>query len=249
MDKSQEVNEEINQGEEMNDNVGNLKEEATGNKSALDLKVKADSTDISPEDRKRNVKKLAGAIAHSLRSSGEVNVRAFGAAAIGKATKALAIAKDYIGKKYDDSKTEKMLQLSCSPAFITSKIGGNVLTGISFVTFANPKSNSDDIDLEKVNSVLMVKADAKDIDPEDRKRNVKKLAGAISHSLAENKECFVRCFGNSTISKASKAIAISRGHVAVRGYDLYTTPYFIVAQMGPEKQERTGIGFYIYTNE
>ena len=42
------------------------------------LKVKADPQDVSPDDRKRNVKKLAGAISHSLRSSGEVNVRCFG---------------------------------------------------------------------------------------------------------------------------------------------------------------------------
>ena len=205
------------------------------------LKVKADPPDISPEDRKRNVKKLAGAISHSLRSRGEINVRCFGSASIGKAAKALAIAKTYI------SVEPKNLQLDCSPAFITAKIGENDLTGICFVTFASEKSNALIIDVNKCKSVLMVKADPKEIIPEDRKRNVKKLAGAIAHSLEENKEVVVRCFGNATIGKAAKAMAIARGYIAVRGFDMYCWPFFIVANMNGN--ERTGIGWYVYTNE
>ena len=60
------------------------------------LKVKADPPDITPEDRKKNVKALAGAISHSLRAKGEINVRGFGNGAIGKAAKALAIARSYV---------------------------------------------------------------------------------------------------------------------------------------------------------
>ena len=89
----------------------------------IDLKVAADSPDLDPEERKRRVKKLAGAISHSLRTSGEINVRAFGNAAIGKAAKALAIAKDYIADTHQ-------LQLVYSPAFIQIQIEENILTGI-----------------------------------------------------------------------------------------------------------------------
>lgn len=204
------------------------------------LKVKADPPDISSEDRKRNVKRLAGAISHSLRSRGEINVRCFGSAAIGKAAKALAIARGYVGVQN--------LQLECSPAFITTKMGDNELTGICFVAFASEKiPNSKVVDMEKCKSILMVKADPKDIAPEDRKINVKKLAGAIAHSLEENKEVAVRCFGNATIGKAAKALAIARGYTATRGPDLYCWPMFIVANMNGN--ERTGIAFYVYSNE
>jgi len=205
-----------------------------------DLKVKADPLDISDDQRKKNVKKLAGAISHSLRSNGEINVRCFGNAAIGKASKAIAIARRYIGIQG--------LSISCSPAFITTNIGGNDLTGICFMTFASKRAEEEqEVDIDKVKSVLMVKADPRDIAGEDRKRNVKKLAGAIAHALEDNKETAIRCFGNATIGKAVKAIAIARGHVATRGPDLYAFSDFIVADMGGN--ERTGIVWYCYTNE
>ena len=104
-----------------------------------------------------------------------------------------------------------------------------------------------DPDIESVKSVLMVKADPREISPEERKRSVKKLAGAIAHSLEENKEVVIRCFGNATIGKAAKALAIARGYVATRGPDLYCWPNFIVADMNGN--ERTGIAFFAYTNE
>jgi len=205
-----------------------------------DLKVKADPPDIASDDRKRNVKKLAGAVSHSLRASGEINVRCFGSASIGKAAKAIAIARSYV--------ETSDLQLSCSPAFITTTMGENELTGISFCTFATKKDEEDvAVDLDKIKSVLMVKADNREISADDRKKNVKKLAGAIAHSLEEDKECIVRCFGNATIGKAAKALAIARGYTATRGPDLYCWPAFIVADMNGN--ERTGIAFYVYTND
>jgi stage V sporulation protein S len=202
------------------------------------LKVKADPQDISPEERKRNVKKLAGAISHSLRSYGEIGVRGFGNAAIGKAVKAIAIASNYIKANGQN------LQLECAPAFVMADIGDHKLTGISFMVFASDSTDEEPFDADKVDSVLMVKADSKDVSPDDRKHNVKKLAGAISHSLEENNECVIRCFGNATIGKASKALAIARGYTATRGTDLYCWPMFIVADINGN--ERTGIAWYTY---
>jgi len=202
------------------------------------LKVAADKEGISSEDRKRNVKKLAGAISHSLRTDGEINVRTFGNASIGKAAKSLAIAKSYIADTHN-------LQLAYSPAFLTTQIGENLLTGICFCTFTQPNGN--DINIEDVSSVLMVKADPKDISPNDRRIRVRKLAGAITHAVAENKECVIRCFGNASIGKACKALAIARGFTATKGPDLYCWNEFIVTKMGDN--ERTGIAFYAFTNE
>jgi stage V sporulation protein SpoVS len=201
------------------------------------LKVKADEPNISSDERKKRVKKLAGAVSHSLRSSGEVNVRCFGNPAIAKGAKAIAIARKYIDVQG--------LGLACSPAYITTETEESKLTGICFVTFTSTESR--DVNPEDFKNVLMVKADPKDISGEERKIKVKKLAGAIAHGLEEDKEVFVRCFGSASIGKAAKALAIARGYTATRGPDLYCWPTFIMADIGG--QERTGIGFMVYTNE
>ena len=93
----------------------------------------------------------------------------------------------------------------------------------------------------------MVKADAKDISPEDRKNNLHKLAGAIAHSIEENKLCVARAFGASALGKLSKAMAVARTYVASRGFDLYFYPRFIVANMNGN--ERTGLAAIIRSNE
>ena len=94
----------------------------------------------------------------------------------------------------------------------------------------------------------MAKADPRDICAEDRRIKVRKLAGAISHSVAQNKECVVRCFGNAAIGKATKALAIARGYTATRGPDLYCWSTFIVSTL-EDGTELTGIAFFAYSNE
>jgi len=184
------------QADEGRDRKDDTKDFTTTQREVVsNLKVKSDPPDISSDDRKRNVKKLAGAISHSLRANGEISARCFGNASIGKAAKALAIARNYV--------ETSGLQLSCSPAFITTTMGDSELTGISFCTFATKKDeeNDFDFDIDKVKSVLMVKADNRDIEAEDRKSNVKKLAGAVAHSLEENKEVLQEIVNDSMNKK------------------------------------------------
>jgi stage V sporulation protein S len=95
--------------------------------------------------------------------------------------------------------------------------------------------------------ILRVKGDPPDVSAEERKRNVKNLAGAIAHGLRQYGEVYVRCFSHSTMGKASKAMAIARGFVAVQGFDLYCAPAFIKADFGT--QERTGICYWVFTNK
>ncbi len=209
-----------------------------------ELKVSADPKEITPEERKRRVKKLAGAIGHALRTNGEINVRAFGAEAIYKAIKALAIAKDYI------SATNPNLEIAYAPAFIETDIESGVMTGICFCTFANTKPDAfKEVDLSSVKSVLMVKADPIDLSSEDRKANVRKLAGAITHAATENSHCLVRAFGKTAAAKAAKALAIARGFVATKGLDLYVWNSFVVTNMDKSSTEKTGIVFYVFTNQ
>mgnify|MGYP006282955285 CR=1 FL=1 len=91
---------------------------------------------------------------------------------------------------------------------------------------------------------LKVKADGPNVSSETRKTKVKKLAGAIAHSLRTNGEVHVRCFGNACIGKACKAIAISSSYVAPHGLSILCTPYFIEAEM--DGQTKTGIAFRVF---
>jgi len=235
------MNEQIEKPEEiiLNAKDVDLVSQEIGKSIKLEnLKVAADPQDLDPEERKRRVKKLAGAISHALRTNGEINVRAFGNAAIGKAAKALAIAKDYIADTHQ-------LQLVYSPAFIQAQVEQNTLTGIAFIVFTDGLNRK--VDYEKVKSVLMVKADPKEIENEERRLRVRKLAGAIAHAVEENHSCLVRCIGNACIGKGAKALAIARGFTATRGSDLYCWNDFIVTRMGDN--ERTGIVYYTFSNE
>ena len=102
-------------------------------------------------------------------------------------------------------------------------------------------------DHKEFSNILKVKADDKDIDPEERKRKVKNLAWAIAHGLRQFGVVYVRCFSPATCFKASKAIAIARGFVAVQGFDLFTICSFIETDMGG--QMKTGIAYECFTNK
>jgi len=198
------------------------------------LKVKADPPDISHEDRKKMVRKLAGAVAHSLRHNGEVGVRCFGNACIGKGSKAIAIAREFM--------IEHGLALYFAPAFIEAEMDDQIKTGMSFCVFTEDLSENglpDDL------PELRVKSDPHDSTDSQRKDSVRSLAGAIAHSLRSNGRVDVRCFGNASIGKAVKSLAVARGLVAVHGLDLYCTSHFITANINGD--EKTGIGFYAFT--
>jgi stage V sporulation protein S len=197
------------------------------------LKVKSDPQGITSEERKVIVRKLAGAIAHSLRGHGETSLRCVGNYSIGKGCKALAISKEFIASHN--------LALYCAPAFIDVEINGDIKTGIGLYAFTDEISNVVQID-ENSEELWVSSAD---ISGRDRGSGVKKLAGSIAHNLRSSGSVRVRSFGNACIGKACKSIAVARGYVAVNGMDLYFSPYFITAEMGGE--ERTGIGFHVFS--
>ena len=69
--------------------------------------------------------------------------------------------------------------------------------------------------------------------------NPKSIAGAIAHSLEDNKEVKLEAIGAGAVNQAVKAVAIARGFVAPSGQDLICTPGFFDVEIGDE--ERTGI--------
>jgi len=200
------------------------------------IKVKADYEGISRDERRKAARKLAGAITHALRSCGEVSVRCFGYASIGKGAKALAIAREFMA--------EHGLSMYCAPAFIDADMDDGHRTGLCYASF----SEEGVVDIqEKMKSAkeLRVKSDPTDMDSESKKVAVRQLAGSVANALREVDGVQVRCIGMASIGKAVKALAIARGFVAVQGRDLYCTPVFIDAEI--QGEERTGIAFFVFT--
>lgn len=107
--------------------------------------------------------------------------------------------------------------------------------------------NDVDVADEPEGIVLKVKGDPKDISPDERKRKVKSLAGAITHGVRKNGEVTVRAFGPIAVYKAVKALAIARGLVATQGFDLYCAPAYADAIMGGQK--KTGIKFMCFISK
>jgi stage V sporulation protein S len=56
--------------------------------------------------------------------------------------------------------------------------------------------------------------------------NPQSVAAAIAHAIYDNKKVKLRAIGASSVNQATKAIAIARGYVAPRGFDLTCKPGF-----------------------
>lgn len=112
--------------------------------------------------------------------------------------------------------------------------------------YVNKTINDPNVNEKEFSNILKVKADDKNISPDERARKVKLLAGAIAHGLRQFGNVYVRCFSPACCFKASKAIAIARSHVASQGFDLYNICAFIEADMGGKT--KTGICYECFTN-
>lgn len=60
--------------------------------------------------------------------------------------------------------------------------------------------------------------------------NPQSVASAIAHSLFEHKSVTLRAVGAGSVNQAVKGIAIARGYVAPRGYDLICKPGFTTVE-------------------
>jgi stage V sporulation protein S len=58
------------------------------------------------------------------------------------------------------------------------------------------------------------------------KTPVAELASTISHRIYDSKPVTIRAIGAGAISQAIKAVAVARGYVAPRGFDLGLIPGF-----------------------
>ena len=99
------------------------------------LKVKADPKDVSTEDRAKAIRALGGAISHGLRRHGEVYVRAFGPAAVYKATKGIATARSFVASQGFD--------LYTAIYFIVANMEGEEKTGMCFLCVTSSVGEQD----------------------------------------------------------------------------------------------------------
>ena len=60
--------------------------------------------------------------------------------------------------------------------------------------------------------------------------NPQSVASAIAHAVYEHKTVRLRAVGAGSVNQAVKGIAIARGYVAPRGYDLVCKPGFTTIQ-------------------
>ena len=60
--------------------------------------------------------------------------------------------------------------------------------------------------------------------------NPQSVASAIAHAVYEHKSVKLRAVGAGSVNQAVKGIAIARGYVAPRGYDLICKPGFTSIQ-------------------
>lgn len=56
--------------------------------------------------------------------------------------------------------------------------------------------------------------------------NTKAVASAIAHAVYDRRSVQIRAIGAGAVNQAVKSIAIARGYVAPRGYDLVCVPGF-----------------------
>lgn len=73
--------------------------------------------------------------------------------------------------------------------------------------------------------------------------SVPSLASAIAHAVYDEKDVTLRAIGAGAISTGVKAIAVARGFVAPRGFDLSCRPGFFTVMI--EEEEATGLLFKI----
>jgi len=100
---------------------------------------------------------------------------------------------------------------------------------------------------KKNSNILWVKADPPNATPDERRKALRALSGAITHTLRNFGDVKLRCFGNACIGKAAKALARARGMIGVEGFDLYFTIGYIEAEMGGETKK--GLCFFGFTSE
>jgi stage V sporulation protein SpoVS len=203
------------------------------------LKVKADDKEASYEEKKENVKKLAGAISHSLRENDTIYIRAVGDGCIEKAVKALCIAKRNL--------IADNLSLSYIPFLIDVEMGDNLsVGGVSFrVSSFDRIEEEDEIDWDSFEGkVLRVAADLREADHIEKINSRKKLASAIMHTINQDGEVAMKCLKRAAVVKGVRSIIQAISVAAMHGKELEVWSDYLVIQN--DDKYLSGVVFYIF---
>jgi stage V sporulation protein S len=75
------------------------------------------------------------------------------------------------------------------------------------------------------------------------KSNVSAVAGSITKSFESGKSVEIMTIGASAVNQAVKSIAMARGFLSTKGYDLYVAPGFSTVTIDGE--DKTAIRFVL----
>lgn len=75
------------------------------------------------------------------------------------------------------------------------------------------------------------------------KSSVKAVAGSIVKSFEDGNDVEMYAIGASAVNQMVKAVAMARGFMSTKGYDLYVAPGFSTAMIDGE--EKTSIRFVL----
>jgi stage V sporulation protein SpoVS len=208
---------------------------------ALVLKVKSDGNNSTHEERRENVKKLAGAISHALREHKAIYIRTVGDGCIDKTVKALCIARKNLSN--DD------LSLAYRPGFIDVTIGEEEISGVGFEVFIE-KGEFYDVDLnDEEENTLKVSSDSNVESHKEKIENRKKLASAITYSLKDTDGVILKCLKRGSVVKAIKSIIYAVGQEAMKGKQIRVWSDYYPVDSQEEGKSMTGIAFFVYEEE
>jgi len=187
--------------------------------------------DILKVGKDTPVKKLAGAIAHSLKENeGQCIIQAIGPASINQAVKAFAISREIAAKIGWD--------LVLIPGFWDVEIDGEKRTAIRLYVEPYQRRISSGGGDPKEEDIIRVAGNVES-------GHSKSVAGAIAKALdnSDDNKIVMQAVGAAAVNNAIKAICIARGYSASHGHDIICVPGFVDIEIGDK--QRTAIRFFV----
>jgi len=170
-----------------------------------------------------NVKSVAGAISHTMRSGDSPTIVATGSDSVNQAVKALAIARTYLA--------ENKLDISCQPVFRDQSKGA-----ISFQLtkcVARSKKASDDSNIQELKV-------ARGSDPNA-------VAGSIANKVRANERVVILSIGPGSVNQTVSAVAQARLFLEQDAIDVAFRPEFVHIKL--EDGERSAIKFVVLAQQ
>eukprot|EP00823_Brevimastigomonas_motovehiculus_P009005 TRINITY_DN85_c0_g1_i2.p1 TRINITY_DN85_c0_g1~~TRINITY_DN85_c0_g1_i2.p1 ORF type:complete len:254 (+),score=80.36 TRINITY_DN85_c0_g1_i2:143-904(+) len=171
---------------------------------------------------KSDVKRVAGAIAHTTRAGESPTLMATGIESVNQAVKAIAIARGFLG--------ENKLDVYCQPVFRSQE-----KSAISFVLTktALRAKKQDDAEEKQLHVAHESKAN--------------KLAGSIAKKVRSGERVIIQAIGAASVAVTVRAITMARRFLEQNAVDISFRPEFIHVKL--DEGERSAVKFTILAQQ